>query len=80
MADIEDDLLTLHEDILDENEEGVKEILSDFQKEGLSILELCSKETRLPESDPEWGKQEIILLFFYIFVSLFIFVRLLKHI
>ena len=30
MADLEEDLLTLHEDVMEENDEGVDEILRDY--------------------------------------------------
>lgn len=56
MSDLEEDLLTLHEDILEENEEGIKEIFNDFKDSEEATKQLCTREIRLQECDPEWGK------------------------
>ena len=52
--DISEDLITLHEDILEENEEGVKEILGDFATEGLNVYALVNKEINLGPNDPDF--------------------------
>ena len=63
MSDLEEDLLTLHEDILEENEEGIKEIFNDFKDSEESTKQLCTREIRLQECDPEWGRYKIFLVF-----------------
>ena len=60
MSQLEEDLLTLHEDILEENEEGIKEIFNDFKDNDEAIRILCSREIRLQECDPEWGEYNSI--------------------
>ena len=55
MSDLEEDLLTLHEDILEETEEGIKEIFDDFKDDDGAIKQLCTREIRLQECDPDWG-------------------------
>ena len=58
--EIADDILVFHEDIQEENEEGVKEILHDFQADGLPIKELLTREVRLSDCDPpEWGMSAV---------------------
>ena len=54
-----EDLVTLHEDILEENEEGVKEILSDFADDGLPIVDLVSREMSLGAGDPDFSMTAI---------------------
>ncbi len=56
MDDLEDDFLTLHEDILEENEEGIREILGDFKENETVLLQLCTREVRIQDCDPEWGE------------------------
>ena len=56
MADLEEDIVTIHEDILEENEEGIREILRDYREDDSAIRLLLTQELRLQECDPEWGK------------------------
>ncbi len=56
MCDLESDLVTLHEDLLEENEDGAREILGDFRDDALALRELCTRQVRLPGADPEWGE------------------------
>ena len=45
--DVADDLLILHEDVLEEDEEGVKEILGDYADDSTSLQRLCQEEVHL---------------------------------
>ena len=59
--EMSEDFIVFHEDIQEENEEGVKEILSDYQGDGLDVIrDLCIREIRLGDCDPpEWGMSAV---------------------
>ena len=53
-----DDVLILHEDILDENEEDVKDLLKTLKHEKVNLFDVVTREVRL-ENDPNWGMSAI---------------------